>query len=117
MIRSPAEPCRDAARAMVGLQRSARSAPSFVDLSASQAVAPVQELAAALSRPVATIPPKFFYDSLGSTLFAAICELPEYYPTRTERALLASHCSAIAQAVGTGGTLIDLGAGDCRKAE
>lgn len=69
-----------------------------------------------LARPAA-IPPKWFYDDLGSRLFAAITALPEYYPTRTEAALLREHLPAIAGAAPvTGGTLIDLGAGDCRKA-
>jgi L-histidine N-alpha-methyltransferase len=65
----------------------------------------------------ATIPPRFFYDDLGSRLFAAITALDEYYPTRTEAALLAEHLPAIAATGETRGcTLIDLGAGDCGKA-
>lgn len=118
-------------RAMVGPERIARvdealpqqaalastAGPSFHDLTVAASVSVADELATALSQPEATIPPKFFYDALGSALFAAICELPEYYPTRTEWAILAQHRDAIAQAVGINGTLIDLGAGDCRKAE
>ena len=65
----------------------------------------------------ATIPPKYFYDRLGCALYGAICELPEYYPTRTERAIFSAHREAIAAAVGTGGQFVDLGAGDCCKAE
>jgi dimethylhistidine N-methyltransferase len=64
----------------------------------------------------ATISPKYFYDDIGCTLFEAICSLPEYYPTRTERAILTTHRDAIVQAVGTGGQFVDLGAGDCAKA-
>lgn len=60
--------------------------------------------------------PKFFYDKLGSHLFEAITELPEYYPTRTEAAIFAAHGGEIARVIGTGGTLIDLGAGNCAKA-
>ena len=41
-----------------------------------------------LTRPFKEIPPKHFYDARGSELFERICELPEYYPTRTERAIL-----------------------------
>ena len=41
-----------------------------------------------LTRPFKEIPPKHFYDTEGSRLFEAICHLPEYYPTRTERAIL-----------------------------
>jgi dimethylhistidine N-methyltransferase len=65
----------------------------------------------------ASIPPKYFYDRLGCALYGAICELPEYYPTRTERAIFSRHREAIADAVGTGGQFVDLGAGDCCKAE
>jgi L-histidine N-alpha-methyltransferase len=44
-----------------------------------------------LTRPVKEIPPKHFYDARGSELFEQICELPEYYPTRTELALMREH--------------------------
>lgn len=64
----------------------------------------------------AYIPPKYFYNALGSKLFAAICELPEYYPTRTEAKIFNTHADEIAQAMGIGCTLIDLGAGNCAKA-
>ncbi len=63
-----------------------------------------------------SIPPKYFYDELGCALFCAICELGEYYPTRTEVAIFNDHRQEIAQAVGTGKQLVDLGAGDCCKA-
>jgi len=69
-----------------------------------------------LRAPSASIAPKHFYDRLGSALFTAICELPEYYPTRTEAGILAEAREEIAARVGRGGTLIDLGAGDCGKA-
>ena len=64
----------------------------------------------------ARISPKYFYDQHGSRLFEAITELPEYYPTRTENALMQQHAADIARAVGTGRTLIELGAGSCQKA-
>lgn len=75
------------------------------------------ELARGLLAPAAAIAPKWFYDRLGSALFAAICELPEYYPTRTEAEVLAAAGDELGRRIGTGGTLIDLGAGDCSKAE
>ncbi len=78
---------------------------------------PRRELAAGLAQPAAQIAPKFFYDRLGSALFAAICQLEEYYPTRTERAVLADCRDELATLAGTRRTLIDLGAGDCVKAE
>jgi len=75
-----------------------------------------REIIAGLGAPVPFVSPKFFYDTLGSHLFEAITALPEYYPTRTEKALLARHAAAIARAAGAGVTLIDLGAGNCEKA-
>ena len=74
------------------------------------------ELDAGLRATVACISPKFLYDSLGSRLFEAICELPEYYPTRTEASIFARHGHEMARAIGPGATLIDLGAGNCAKA-
>lgn len=74
------------------------------------------ELVAGLRARQACISPKFLYDPLGSRLFEAICELPEYYPTRTEAAIFARHGAEIAATVGTGCTMIDLGAGNCAKA-
>jgi len=65
----------------------------------------------------AAIPPKYFYDALGCTLFQAICELPEYYLTRTERAIFAAHAGTIAAVAGRGRQFVDLGAGDCAKGE
>ncbi|WP_066731487.1 L-histidine N(alpha)-methyltransferase [Cupriavidus sp. D384] len=62
------------------------------------------------------ISPKFFYDVLGSRLFEAITDLPEYYPTRTEASIFASAAPAIAARAGSGCVLIDLGAGNCQKA-
>ncbi|MVW60475.1 L-histidine N(alpha)-methyltransferase [Massilia sp. NEAU-DD11] len=74
------------------------------------------ELAESLSARQPWISPKFLYDPLGSKLFEAICELPEYYPTRTEADIFDLHGPEIARTVGTGATLIDLGAGNCAKA-
>jgi len=78
------------------------------------------ELEAAVSALLATparIAPKYFYDDLGCALYGAICRLPEYYPTRTEIELFREHRSEIAKAVGSGRQFVDLGAGDCCKAE
>jgi dimethylhistidine N-methyltransferase len=73
-------------------------------------------LIAGLNAPAASISPKYFYDELGCALYAAICRLDEYYPTRTERAIFSAHREAIASAIGAGGMFVDLGAGDCCKA-
>ncbi|PMR77640.1 L-histidine N(alpha)-methyltransferase [Billgrantia endophytica] len=59
--------------------------------------------------------PKFFYDRRGSELFDQICRQPEYYPTRTEEAILRSAAADIAEAVGPEATLIELGSGASRK--
>lgn len=69
-----------------------------------------------LLAPHASVQPKHFYDVLGSRLFEAITALPEYYPTRTEAEIFAAHATAIGARCGSGGVLIDLGAGNCQKA-
>ena len=74
------------------------------------------ELDAGLRADGAAISPKFLYDALGSRLFEAICELPEYYPTRTEASIFERHGAEMARVIGAGATLIDLGAGNCAKA-
>jgi dimethylhistidine N-methyltransferase len=74
------------------------------------------ELSAGLLASNAYISPKYLYDELGSKLFEAICELPEYYPTRTEAGIFDRYSSELAESIGPGATLIDLGAGNCAKA-
>ena len=61
-----------------------------------------------------SIPPVWFYDERGSRLFEEITQLPEYYPTRAERALLEAHAPAIAE-LSKADTLVELGAGACDK--
>src|SRR5471032_3084892 len=58
---------------------------------------------------------KYFYDEAGSRLFDAICELPEYYQTRTETALLTRHASEIAALMGRDVEILEFGAGSLRK--
>lgn len=65
----------------------------------------------------ATISPKYFYDAKGSALFEDITRLQAYYPTRTERAIMAANAPEIARAVGAGRAVIELGAGNCQKAK
>ncbi len=93
-----------------------RSDPQFIEQAAAGALDARAELLRALGEPVASIAPKYFYDRLGSALFTAICELPEYYPTRSEASIFDAHMDEIAREVGARATLIDLGAGDCAKA-
>jgi dimethylhistidine N-methyltransferase len=59
--------------------------------------------------------PKYFYDEVGSALFEAICALPEYYPTRTETALMQAHAGAMAARLGRRCALIEFGSGVSRK--
>jgi len=63
-----------------------------------------------------TLPPKLFYDEEGCRLFGAITELPEYYPTRTERALLQDVAGAVAEGVAPGSALVEYGGSDETKA-
>jgi dimethylhistidine N-methyltransferase len=76
-----------------------------------------EAVVAALMEAPARIAPKYFYDELGCALYGAICRLPEYYPTRTEVALFREHRNEIAEAAGKGRQFVDLGAGDCCKAQ
>ncbi len=74
------------------------------------------ELQQGLLARMATTSPKYLYDALGSRLFEAITELPEYYPTRVEASIFEQFLPDMAAAAGLGHTLIDLGAGNCQKA-
>jgi len=75
-----------------------------------------QEIIDGLTQAAASISPKYFYDTKGSALFEEITQLAEYYPTRTERGIMADHADDIAKTIGTGRTVIELGAGNCEKA-
>ncbi|GAY22413.1 MULTISPECIES: L-histidine N(alpha)-methyltransferase [Sphingobium] len=68
-----------------------------------------------LSREPKATPPIWFYDRRGSELFEAITDLPEYYPTRTETALLERHGADFAAAIGAGRAVVEFGAGSSRK--
>ena len=77
----------------------------------------VHEIEQGLLAESASISPKFLYDPLGSHLFTAITLLSEYYPTVTEKNILDQYKKEIADTIGPIKTLIDLGAGNCLKAE
>ncbi len=70
-----------------------------------------------LAAPEKNIPSLYFYDQRGSELFDAITALPEYYPTRTEIAILEAHGTEMAAALGPGVRLIELGSGSAVKTE
>jgi dimethylhistidine N-methyltransferase len=65
--------------------------------------------------PHKSLSPKYFYDDIGSTLFEAICALPEYYPTRTETKIMQTHAAAMAECLGRRCALIEFGSGVSRK--
>jgi L-histidine N-alpha-methyltransferase len=67
-----------------------------------------------LTRPFKELPPKHFYDARGAELFDRICELPEYYPTRAERAILERHAGELAELTGAA-ELVELGSGTASK--
>jgi dimethylhistidine N-methyltransferase len=73
------------------------------------------DVLAGLSLPRKTLPCKYFYDIRGSELFEAICELPEYYPTRAELEIMQSHAAAMAAVIGRGALLIEYGSGSSLK--
>ena len=75
----------------------------------------LEDVLAGLALPRKALPPKYFYDAAGCELFDRICALPEYYPTRTELALMREHAGAMAQFLGADCQLIELGSGSSAK--
>ncbi len=73
------------------------------------------DVVAGLSQDQKSIPCKYLYDQRGSQLFDAICRTPEYYPTRTEIALLKEHAHEIAGLMGAGAHLVEFGSGSSLK--
>ena len=74
-----------------------------------------EEVLAGLSERQKTLPCKYFYDERGSVLFDAICELPEYYVTRTELGIMEMHVDAMAAALGERVLLVEPGSGSSLK--
>ncbi|MEV6975219.1 L-histidine N(alpha)-methyltransferase [Kitasatospora sp. NPDC093806] len=73
-----------------------------------------QDVQTGLTSDPKSLPPKWFYDARGSELFEEITRLPEYYPTRAERAILTARAGEIAAAT-RAGTLVELGSGSSEK--
>jgi L-histidine Nalpha-methyltransferase len=94
----------------------ARGTPSIISLdpTADTVTDFAQAVAEGLRAPVRTIPSRFLYDRAGSALYEKICELPEYYLTRTETALLARHARDLRARTGPA-SLVELGAGSSQK--
>ncbi len=87
------------------------------DMPAARTIDPAfrRDILAGLARSPKATPPIWFYDRRGSELFEDITDLPEYYPTRTETALLAGHGDDFAAAIGSGRAVVEFGAGSARK--
>ncbi|HWG07249.1 MAG TPA: L-histidine N(alpha)-methyltransferase [Beijerinckiaceae bacterium] len=87
----------------------------------SDAPAPDEDFARAviegLSQTQKTLPCRFFYDARGSALFEEITELPEYYPTRTETAVLSARAPDLMKDFPSGGVIVEFGSGSSRKTE
>ena len=86
----------------------------YLDLAPPQASI-LDDVIAGLSRPQKTLHAKFFYDEKGSALFEAICDLPEYYPTRAEIGIMRRHVAEMATALGPDVLLIEYGSGSGTK--
>ncbi len=86
-----------------------------VHLDADAAAAMARDVRAGLGSDPKELAPKYFYDERGSQLFERITELPEYYPTRAEREILARRSAEILAAAGLPATLVELGSGSAAK--
>ena len=86
----------------------------YIDLAPPQASV-LDAVISGLSRLQKTLPAKLFYDERGSVLFEAICDLPEYYPTRTEAAMMRQHADEMAAVLGPDALLIEYGSGSGLK--
>jgi dimethylhistidine N-methyltransferase len=75
----------------------------------------LDDVLAGLAEPQKRISSKYFYDERGSQLFNDICELPEYYPTRTEMGLLTAHASEFAPLIGAHASVVEFGSGSSTK--
>ncbi len=73
------------------------------------------DVLAGLAAPIPAIPARWLYDHRGSELFEEITKLPEYYPTRTETALLNAHSRDFARMIGAGAAVIEFGSGSSAK--
>lgn len=94
-------------QARAALVRANEIAPSLED--------DAEDVVAGLTVPQKRIAPKYFYDEAGSQLFDEICELPEYYLTRTERSIMERNLDEMAALIGPGAAVIEFGSGSSRK--
>jgi L-histidine Nalpha-methyltransferase len=94
------------------IERDAITVHSFVAAGEERTLA--EDVLDGLTKPFKEIPPKHFYDARGAELFDRICELPEYYPTRCERAILEQRSDEIATLT-EAAELVELGSGTAAK--
>jgi L-histidine Nalpha-methyltransferase len=95
--------------------RTAEQIEVEVHLNAGGAARMARDVRLGLTAEPKELPPKYFYDERGSQLFERITELPEYYPTRAERGILAERSAEIVAAAGAPATLVELGSGSAAK--
>lgn len=95
--------------------RLARDAAPARDVRTTEESDFAKDVLSGLAKPQKAIPPKYFYDAEGSRLFEAITELAEYYPTRTEVALLRRTAEEIAALIPPGAALVEFGSGASTK--
>ena len=91
------------------------SAPDQAEASDAAEEGFAADVRAGLAKPQKALPPKYFYDAEGSRLFEAICELEDYYPTRTELALMRAHAVELAAVIPAGAALVEFGSGASLK--
>jgi len=96
---------------MVALARSPRVQPKLDEFASFET-----DVLAGLHASPKRLPPKYFYDGVGSQLFERITDLPEYYPTRCEMQILREHGRDIARHVPQGAALVEFGSGSSKKA-
>ena len=114
--RQPGHAIEADARVAEFVSRKLPDVPSILILATIDDAADREGLRAGLLARPSRSSPKFFYDRQGSALYAAICELDEYYPTQTEAWIFDTHREAIARALPADSQWIDLGCGDGAKA-
>ena len=88
---------------------------AYAETTSAETTQFAQDMVAGFRKSPKALPSKYFYDDEGSRLFDAICELPEYYPTRTEIGLLEAHAGEMAALIGPDVELVEFGAGSLKK--
>jgi L-histidine N-alpha-methyltransferase len=96
-------------------RNQARPGPVAPPCPAAPAADFLADALAGLRKPRKELPCKYFYDAAGSALFDAICETPEYYPTRAELAIMRAHAREMGERLGPGCQVIEFGSGSSVK--